>query len=372
MAIETTAAVLRTVDGPLSVERLVLADPGPREVLVRMGAAGLCHTDLEVMRGAIPMPLPMVLGHEAAGVVEEVGPAVTSVRPGDRVVGSWNPACGRCFYCSRGQPLLCEVCGQAAGAGALLDGTTRLSDGDGPVHQFMFLGSHATFAVIPEAAAVPVPTELPFGIGAAIGCGITTGVIPALGSTLVAQPGSVTAVVGCGIVGLSVIIGARLVSSGRIVAIDRHAGRLELAGTLGADATVDVSHEDPIARVRQMSAGRGADHVFEAAGNATAMRAAFELVRPGGELTLLGKVALADDLPVRFGTLMGNRTIRRLTYGGARPDRDFPLLARAYLDGRLPLDPLVDREVGLADIDAAFTSVERGEVVRAVVRFGEA
>jgi S-(hydroxymethyl)glutathione dehydrogenase / alcohol dehydrogenase len=366
---QVSAAVLRGVDRPLTVERLELAEPGPRDILVRMGAAGLCHTDLEVMRGAIAMPLPMVLGHEGAGVVVAVGEAVASVAPGDHVVCSWNPACGLCFYCSRGQPLLCEVCGRAAGAGTLPDGRSPLRDADGPVRQFMFMGSHADHAVITEAAAVRVPRELPFGIGAAIGCGITTGLVPALQSPAASTPGSVVAVVGCGIVGLSVIIGSRLAGASTVVAIDRSSERLELAGRLGADVVVVVGRDDPLSSVRALTSDRGADHVFEAAGNAAAMRTAFELVRPGGELTMLGKIALNDDLPIRFGTMMGNKTIRRLAYGGARPQRDFPAIAQAYLRGQLPLDVLVDRRVALADIDATFAEVERGDVIRAVVAF---
>ena len=188
----------------------------------------------------------------------------------------------------------------------------------------MFMGTHADHVIVAEAAAVPVPRELPFAIGAAIGCGITTGLVPAMDSSTATLPDAVVAVMGCGIVGLSAIAGARLAGVKVIVAIDRSLERLELAGRLGADVTIDTSREDAVARVRDLSAGRGADHVFEAAGNAEAMRTALESVRPGGELTLLGKLALHDDLVIRFGSVMGNKTIRRLAYGGARPQRDFP------------------------------------------------
>lgn len=369
MTMQVSAAVLRETDRALSVERLELADPGPRDVLVRMGAAGLCHTDLEVMRGAIGMPLPMVLGHEGAGVVEAVGDAVTGVAVGDHVVLSWNPACGQCFYCSRGQPLLCEPCGQAAGKGTLPDGRRPLSRGDEAVNQFMFMGSHADHAVVTEAAAVPVPAELPFGIGAAIGCGITTGFVPARHAALAADPGSVLVIVGCGIVGLSAILGARQAGTGTIVACDRSAARLQLAGRLGADVVVDVDDTDLLGVVRKLTDGRGADHVIEAVGNAEGMGTAFECVRPGGELTLLGKLGTTDELTLRFATLMGNKTIRRLAYGGARPHRDFAGIARLYLDGLLPLDLLVDRAVPLERIDETFAQVEQGSIIRAVVEF---
>jgi S-(hydroxymethyl)glutathione dehydrogenase/alcohol dehydrogenase len=310
------------------------------------------------------------LGHEGAGVVEEVGAAVGHVHPGDRVVLSWNPACGLCFFCARGQPLLCQRCAAAAGAGTLPDGRVPLSGDDGPVLQFMFMGSHAEYVLVTAAAAVPVPAELPFRIGAAIGCGITTGVVPALHSPAARVPGSVIAIVGCGIVGLSVIAGARLAGGATILAIDRSASRLELAGALGADVVIDASREDPVEAARAATSGRGADHVFEAAGNEAAMRSAFALVRPGGELTLLGKLGASDELTLPFATLMGNKTIRRLAYGGARPPRDFPALARLYLDGRLPLDRLIDREIELRRIVAGFEEVERGETVRTVVAFG--
>jgi S-(hydroxymethyl)glutathione dehydrogenase/alcohol dehydrogenase len=372
MSLTISAAVLRSTERPLAVESLELSEPGPGDVLVRMGAAGLCHTDLEVVRGAIPMPLPMVLGHEGAGTVVDVGSEVRHTSPGDRVVLSWNPACGLCFYCSRGQPLLCARCGQAAAAGSLPDGRRPLRAADEPVNQFMFMGSHADHAVVTAAAAVPVPADLPFGIGAAIGCGITTGLVPGREAAAQAAPGAVIAVVGCGIVGLSTIVGARLAGSATIVAIDRSPDRLRLAGELGADELVDIGTDDPIAVAKRLTGERGADHVFECAGNAAAMRTAFELVRPGGELTLLGKLGGDDELTLRFGTVMGNKTIRRLAYGGARPQRDFPAIARLYLDGRLPLDALVDHEVALEDIDPAFSQVEAGAFVRAVLRFADA
>jgi S-(hydroxymethyl)glutathione dehydrogenase/alcohol dehydrogenase len=364
-----SAAVLRKVGGPLRVEQLELAEPGPHDVLVRIEAAGLCHTDLEVMRGAISMPLPMVLGHEGAGVVVQAGEAVSGVTTGDHVVLSWNPACGRCFACERDQPLLCETCARAAAAGTLPDGRTPLRDAQGPVRQFMFMGSHADHVVVDAASAVVVPAELPAGIAAALGCGISTGLVPALASPAAARPGGSVAVIGCGIVGLSAVAGARLAGIAPVVAVDRSPERLCLARELGADVTVDAVAEDVIAAVRGVTGGRGADHVIEAAGSAAAMRTALEVTRAGGELTLLGKLAVDDELALRFGSLMGGKTVRRLAYGGARPEQDFPRLARLYLEGQLPLDRLVDREIALADIDAAFGAVERGETVRTVVRF---
>lgn len=369
MTLRVAAAVLRQAGGPLRIEGLHLAEPGPHDVLVRIEAAGLCHTDMEVMRGTIGMPLPMVLGHEGAGVVIRAGEEVRSVGVGDHVVLSWNPACGSCYYCERGEPLSCETCARAAAAGTLPDGRTPLQDAEGPIGQFMFMGTHADHVVVSAASAVPAPSELPPGIAAALGCGISTGLVPALASSAAALPGGSVAVVGCGLVGLSAVIGARLAGVEQVVALDRSRERLRLARELGADLTVDSTREDPIARVRGVTGARGADHVIEAAGNAAAMRTAFEITRPGGELTLLGKLAVDDELPLRFGSLMGGKTVRRLAYGGARPERDFPRLARLYLEGRLPLDRLVDREITLASIDAAFRDVERGATVRTVVRF---
>jgi S-(hydroxymethyl)glutathione dehydrogenase/alcohol dehydrogenase len=369
MTMRVSAAVLRRVGGPLRVEQLELAEPGPHDVLVRIDAAGLCHTDLEVMRGTIGMPLPMVLGHEGAGMVVRAGEAVGNIAVGDHVVLSWNPACGHCFYCERGDRLSCEICARAAAAGTLPDGRTPLGDAEGPVGQFMFMGSHADHVIVTAASAVAVPPELPAGIGAALGCGISTGLVPALASPAAAHPGGSLVAVGCGIVGLSAVAGARVAGVPLVVAVDRSAERLRLARELGADVTVETTQEDAIARVRGLTGGRGADHVIEAAGSAPAMRAALEMTRAGGELTLLGKLAVDDELAIRFGSLMGSKAVRRLAYGGARPERDLPRLARLYLDGQLPLDRLVDREIALADIDAAFGAVERGETVRTVVLF---
>lgn len=369
MTMRVSAAVLRSVGGPLRVESLELAEPGPHDVLVRIEAAGLCHTDLEVMRGTISMPLPMVLGHEGAGVVVQAGGDVSGVVAGDHVVLSWNPACGRCFACEREQPLLCETCARAAAAGTLPDGRSPLRDAVGPVRQFMFMGSHADHVVVAAASAVPVPADLPAPIAAALGCGISTGLVPALASAAAADPGGSLVVVGCGIVGLSAVAGARAAGVDLVVAVDRSAERLRLARELGAHVTVGTAQEDAVARVRGLTGGRGADHVIEAAGSAAAMRAALEMTRPGGELTLLGKLGADDELALRFGSLMGSKTVRRLAYGGARPERDFPRLARLYLDGQLPLDRLVDREIALADIDAAFGAVDQGATVRTVVRF---
>ena len=247
---QVSAAVLRRVNDPLRVERLELAEPGPRDVLVRMGAAGLCHTDLEVMRGAISMPLPMVLGHEGQGSSSRSAqpstaslPVIMSSARGTRPAGPVSTAVAASRCCARpalGRPARAR-CPTAA---------RPLRDADGPVRQFMFVGSHADHAVITEAAAVKVPVDLPFGIGAAIGCGITTGLVPALHSPAASVPGSLIAVVGCGIVGLSVIIGGRLAGASKIVAIERSAARLELAGRLGADVVVDSSREDPLATIR--------------------------------------------------------------------------------------------------------------------------
>jgi S-(hydroxymethyl)glutathione dehydrogenase/alcohol dehydrogenase len=362
------AAVLHEVNRPLVVEEVEIADLGPTDVLIRNRASGLCHTDLEVIQGAIPYPLPIVLGHEGAGVVERIGAEVASVKVGDHVVASWNPSCGRCFYCDRDQPILCEPFTRHQPQGHLLDGRSRLKIGGRKLHHFSVVSSHAEYSVIPEAGAIPVPKEIPFDRACLIGCGVMTGVGAATRKVPVAA-GSSVAVIGCGAVGLNAIQGARLQQAERIAAIDLDDRRLKLAATLGATDLIDGRRNDLIAEVKALTGGRGADHVIECGGNERSFRLAFEIVRPGGDIVLLGKVNVDQTVSFRWGSMMGERRMVRSSYGGARPRRDFPWLARAYLSGKLKLDELITRRIALDEINEGFAQVAKGEVVRAVVVF---
>jgi len=362
------AAVLDRIGEPLTIETLEMAALAPTDVLVRIRASGLCHTDLEVIQGTLAYPLPIVLGHEGAGVVEAVGSEVTQVKPGDHVICSWNPHCGHCFYCERDLPILCEPFSRNQPRGFLLDGSSRMSRRGSIVHHYSVTSTHAEYTMVPESGAIPVPVDLAFDRACIIGCGVMTGV----GATVRKVPvraGSNVVVMGCGAVGLNAIQGARLIGAGRIIAVDVGSEKLARAKQFGATDLVDTEQGDVVEQVKAMTSGRGADYVFEAAGNARVFRAAVEAVRPGGDVVWLGKVGVGEEVSFRWGSLMGERRIVRSSYGGARPRRDFPWLAEEYLRGRLKLDELITRRIKLDEINDGFASLARGEGIRTVIMF---
>jgi S-(hydroxymethyl)glutathione dehydrogenase/alcohol dehydrogenase len=363
------AAVLHQVGQPLVVEEIECPALGPFDVLVEVRASGLCHTDLEVIQGSLAYPLPIVLGHEGAGVVARVGASVTRVRPGDHVVCSWNPHCGHCWYCVRDQPILCEPFLRHQPAGRQLDGGIRYRrPGGAPVHHFSVMSSHAQYCVVPESGAVAVPKEMPFDRACLIGCGVMTGV-GAVSRLARVQAGSSVAVIGCGAVGLNVVQGAALEQADVIVAIDRDPAKLELARRFGATHVLGPDCADVPAAVRALTDGRGADYAFECAGGEAALQTMYDVMRPGGDGVILGKVNVDRKVSLRFGSMMGEKRVIRSSYGGARPSRDFPWLARRYLEGRLELDALITLRLPLERINEGFDAMARGEVVRAVVTF---
>jgi S-(hydroxymethyl)glutathione dehydrogenase / alcohol dehydrogenase len=363
------AAVLNKVGAPLTIEELEMQPLQAGDVLVRVRASGLCHTDLEVIQGSLAYPMPIVLGHEGAGVVEAVGPGVSRVRPGDHVILSWNPHCGQCFYCERDLPILCEPFSRHQPQGHLLDGTSRMRRNGETVHHYSVTSTHAEYTVVPESGAVPIPREMPFDLACIIGCGVMTGVGGVVRKAQV-PPGASVAVIGCGAVGLNAVQGARLAGAAQIIAIDLDPERLALARDLGATHLV-AGGGDVVADVKALTAGRGADHVFEAAGNDKVFRLAVEMVRPGGEVVWLGKINIDREVSFRWGSLMGERRIVRSSYGNARPMRDFPWLVAEYLAGRLKLQELVTRRIRLDEINDGFAMLARGEGIRTVVVFDE-
>ena len=354
------AAVLSAVGAPLTIESVDHAPLAPGDVLIRNGASGLCHTDLEVIEGSLAYPLPIVLGHEGAGVVEAVGTAVTLVKPGDHVVASWNPHCGHCFYCDRDLPILCEPFTREQPRGNLLDGASRLRwNGERLNH----------FSVVPESGAIAVPREMPFDRACLLGCGVMTGV-GAVSRLARVDAGSSVVVVGCGAVGLNVVQAAALERAEQVIAIDRSAAKLALATRFGATHAIVAGADDGVIEaVRSLTAGRGADHVFEAAGAEASLRLSLEVTRPGGQLVILGKTEVNRAVSLRFGSLMGEKRIVRSSYGGARPRRDFPWLARLYLEGKLELDALISARLPLARINEGFDAMRQGAGVRHVVVF---
>jgi S-(hydroxymethyl)glutathione dehydrogenase / alcohol dehydrogenase len=367
MALQYRAAVLHAAQTPMSIETVTAKALQPNDVLVRIRAAGLCHTDLEVIEGSLRYPMPIVLGHEAAGVVEQVGPAARGVKAGDHVVLSWNPHCGQCFYCDRDTPILCEEYLDEGPRARAFDGETRATLADGhELRQLMFIGAFGEYCIVSDQQAIPVPKEIPFDRACLIGCGVMTGVGAALNLGAITQ-GDTVMVVGCGAVGLAAVQGARLAGAGTIIAVDLDPAKLALAGRMGATAGVDASKDDVIAAAKRETRGRGADVVIESAGSASAFRVTTEAVRPGGQVIWLGKVDVNRDVAFRWGALMQEKRIRRVSYGNARPRRDFPMLARAYLDGSLMLDELISRRIALEEINDGFDALKRGETIRSVI-----
>jgi S-(hydroxymethyl)glutathione dehydrogenase/alcohol dehydrogenase len=288
---------------------------------------------------------------------------------GDHVVLSWNPHCGQCFYCDRDAPILCE---QYLGEGpkALpFDGENRAGLADGrPLQQLMFLGSFGEYCLVADQQAIPVPKDIPFDRACLIGCGVMTGVGAALNLGAIAH-GNTVMVMGCGAVGLAAVQGARLAGAGAIIAVDLDPAKLVLAVRMGATHSVNASTDDAVAAGKQQTGGRGVDVVIESAGSGSAFRVTTEAVRPGGQVIWLGKIDVNKDVAFRWGSLMQAKRIRRVSYGNARPRRDFPLLARAYLDGSLMLDELISRRITLDGINGGFDALKRGETIRSVIMF---
>ncbi|MCX7621321.1 MAG: Zn-dependent alcohol dehydrogenase [Acidimicrobiales bacterium] len=364
------AAVLTSVGAPLEVrEDVEVAPPGPGEVRIKTGASGVCHSDLSVQNGTIPLPTPIVLGHEGAGTVVEVGDGVTNVAPGDHVVLSFVPSCGECYTCRRGQNYLCEK-SQMAVMGGLLDGTTRLSSGGAPLHQMAMCGTFSNETIVPAISVVKIDNDIPLKIAALIGCSVLTGVGAAL-NTADIQEGDTVAVLGCGGVGLNVIQGAVLAGAGEIIAIDTFESKLELAKHFGATSTVKVGDAgaDAVTAVMDLSAGRGADVSFEVIGLGPTMEQAINMVRSGGEVVFVGvpRMDVMLNLPAAFTFLYLNKSIKGCWYGSSVVQRDVPKLLDLYREGRLMLNELISREIDVSDINDAFGAMQAGEVARSVV-----
>jgi S-(hydroxymethyl)glutathione dehydrogenase/alcohol dehydrogenase len=363
------AAVLHAPKTPLSIETVEAADLAPDDVLVRIKAAGLCHTDLEVIDGSLRNPMPIILGHEAAGIVEHAGLEAHGINAGDHVVLSWNPHCGHCFYCDRDLPILCESYLNQAPLAVQFDGTSRARLRDGrELKHLMYLGALAEYCIVPAQQAIVIPKELPFEQACLIGCGVMTGVGAALNIASIHYSDAVM-VIGCGAVGLAAVQGARMAGAEAVIAVDLAQDKLRLAQKLGATHVIDAAKEDVVEGVRRLTHGRGADVVLEAAGSPRAFRLTSEAVRPGGEVIWLGKTDVNEDVAFGWGSLMQEKRIRRSSYGGARPLRDFPMLARAALDGRLNLHDLITARISLEQVNEGFAALKRGEAIRSVVAF---
>ena len=362
------AAVLERTGAPLEVHELELAPPGAGEVLVRLHASGVCHSDLNAIDGTAETRCPAVLGHEGAGVVEAVGPGVRRVAVGDHVALSWAPSCGECAECLRDLPQLCSTAWPAMGTGGLMDGTTRLSRGGKPVYHYSFLSTFAEACVVPERSCVPIPRDVPFAIAALVGCAVTTGV-GAVWRTAGVRPGDRVAVIGCGGVGLSALIAAVAVGAEPVVAVDATASKLDVARELGATGGVlwAGSPEATAEAIREVSGG-GVDYAIEATGRPEAMLAAFLSTRPRGAAVLIGIPREDAVLPLPAVTIPRlERRVLGSIYGSSRPERDFPQTLELYRSGRLPLDRLVSHKLPLDEVGRAFELMRSGEALRVVL-----
>jgi S-(hydroxymethyl)glutathione dehydrogenase / alcohol dehydrogenase len=370
MPIDTVrAAVLTALDTPLILRDDVgLHRPRAGEVLVRMAASGVCHSDLSMVNGTLPVTLPAVLGHEGAGVVEEVGEGVDRFAPGDHVVISWVPQCGGCYFCDHGQPHLCTTADVVLAAGGLLDGTPRFHMDGRPLQQMLGAGTFAEATVVHASALVKVPDDLDLTVAALLGCAVLTGVGAVL-NTAAVRPGDTVVVVGCGGVGLNVVQGARMAGAGQIVAVDVHPGPLERAGRLGATHTVDASARDAVGAVFDLTGQRGADVVFEALGTKRTIEQAMMATRRGGQTVLVGipRMEVVIDVPVMLGLVMSERSLKGCWYGSADVRRDVPRLIERYRAGDLLLEELVSRRIGLDDVNQAVEGLRTGGQGRAVV-----
>jgi len=358
------AAVMRAVQAPLQIEEIQIDTPRPREVLVRTVAVGVCHSDLHVMDGALPNPVPIVLGHEPAGIVEAVGAEVRHVGPGDHVIGCLSAFCGECEYCLGGRPNLCEGAPTMRSAGE----PPRLSKNGEPIHQFVHLSAFAERMLVHENALVKIRDDMPFDRAALIGCGVTTGLGAALNRARV-RAGSTVAVIGCGGVGLAIIQGCRIAGAGRIIAVDVADWKLDLARRLGASDALSAGPENPTARVVEMTTG-GVDYAFEAIGLPATVRQAVRMTRKGGTVVMVGVVPAGTSVELPGADIvLREKTILGCMMGSNRFRTDMPRYVDLYLAGKLDLDAMITARLPLERLNDAFETMRRGEAARSVVVF---
>jgi alcohol dehydrogenase len=345
-----------------------LAPPRAHEVLVRLHASGVCHSDLNAVDGTSETRCPAVLGHEGAGVVEAIGDGVSAIAVGDHVALSWMPSCGRCEECLRDLPHLCREAWAAMGHGGLMDGAPRLSRDGEPVYHYSFLSTYAEATVVPERCVVPIPRGVPFDVAALVGCGVSTGV-GAVWRTAAVRPGERVAVFGCGGVGLSALLGALAAGASPVVAVDVSEAKLAFAKDLGATEVVMWQGDaEATARAVRDSTGGGVDYAVEATGRPEAMLAAFLSTRRRGAAVLIGIPRPDAVVPLPAATVPRmERRVLGSFYGSVRPERDFGAILRLYTEGRLPLDRLISHRLPLEEAPAGLELVRTGQAVRAVL-----
>jgi S-(hydroxymethyl)glutathione dehydrogenase/alcohol dehydrogenase len=355
------AALLHAVGAPLDIVDMDIDRPGPGEVMVRTAAVGVCHSDLHFVDGLYPHPLPTVLGHESAGVIEAVGPDVHGFTVGDHVITCLSVFCGHCEYCLAGRPALCASTEMTRRP----DARPRLSMGGQPIAQFMNLSSFAEQLLVHEHAVVKIPSDIPLDRAALIGCGVTTG-LGAVFRTAAVEPGSTVAVFGCGGIGLNCIQGAAIAGAARIIAVDRVASKLELARVFGATDVVDASAADAVPAVLELSDG-GVHYAFEAIGLAITVQQAFAVLRRGGTATVIGMIPLGTKVELPGFEFLREKRIQGSTMGSNRFRIDMPRYLELYRQGRLKLDELVSARRPLNEVNEAFAELKAGNVARTVL-----
>src|SRR6478752_10515577 len=367
--VKIRAAVLEEFGQPLAVQEVDLAEPKAGEALVRLGACGVCHTDLYTASGADPTGYaPCVLGHEGAGVVEAVGPGVTSLASGDHVVTLFAPECGECIHCRSPRTNRCVAIRDQQGLGYLPDGTTRLSRRGEPLRHFMGTSTFAEYAVLPEIALAKVTPEAPLEGCAPFACGLSTGIGAALNAAQV-EPGSTVAVFGCGLVGLGAVIGARLAGAGRIVAIDLSEERLAQARRHGATDTRRAGDDD-VQWIRDETGGFGADYTFEATGNVKVMQQAVESARMGwGLCTVAGVAGKGETLDIVPRYLITGRRVAGSSFGGVKGRDGVPALVERWLDGDIDAESFISHRITLDEVNRGFELMEAQDGIRSVIQF---
>jgi len=374
---KTNAAVLYQMEQPppyaksqpLVIEELDLTGPGPGEVLVEIAAAGLCHSDLSVIDGSRPRVMPMVIGHEASGVVREVGAGVHNLTPGDHVVFSFVPACGHCVPCAVGRPALCENGATANVAGTLLDGSRHVKNAkEAELNHHMGVSAFSQYTVTAQESVVKIDPNMPLEKAALFGCAVMTGV-GAVVNTARVEPGMGVAVFGLGGVGLSVVMGARAAGAYPLVAVDLLDSKLKLAQSVGATHTINARESDPIEAIKEITTG-GAHYTFESVGNEQVLIQAYQATRRGGTTVTIGLPHPSKQFVVSAVSLVGEeRTVKGSYMGSAVPKRDIPRFIALYQAGLLPVDLLLTHTITLDDVNPAFDALAKGEAVRQIIWF---
>jgi S-(hydroxymethyl)glutathione dehydrogenase/alcohol dehydrogenase len=368
MSRKAKAAICRHHNKPVVVEDIAVDGPKRGEAMVKLAACGVCHSDLSAITGTIALPLPLVLGHEGAGVVEEVGEGVTELAKGDHVVFSFIYMCGKCRFCVAGRPVLCLEQGKALTTP--LEGTPRVRDAQGaPLNIFSGCGAMAEYATVSAQNLIKIDPKIPLDCAALVGCGVTTGV-GAVFNTAKVEPGSSVAVFGCGGVGLSVIQGARIAGAERIIAIDTLEAKLEMGKKFGATDTVLARKDDDLAKTLKKMTSGGPDYAFECVGSGELAGAAYRAIRRGGLAVVVGVAKPSDSTSVRTMTLpFEEKTLTGSYFGSCVPRVDFPRMLSLYMAGRLKLEELITRRYSIAEAPQAFADLEAGKNARGVIVF---